>query len=537
MTTFEKGYRAFSDMSVANLSASSGVNYVSGIENAISDLEHLINVELRLNKDGTVTKASIETLKGDAAEYWHSGTHNIDAAVKGISSRTKVIRSHVTGSVDVQGNWNDSNYGLKYIASGEASAGQQSQTYGGKYDIYKNKKINKGLPFQSYDEYYKEQYEKYLRECTNSNTEQLPIEQVFPGASDPNNPLYMGQYRIIPKDQLENAREWLENEIREAQINGSSDQIKRYQDTLDRLDDRIRSNEGSTSIPLSKEEAEHLAALAIEAGFDPSKWGLTTEELIEWMHIMQQANAAGLSAALISVILEVAPELVKIMLRLFRDGEADVEDFKRLGFASLKAPTLGYVRGSVASAITIACKSGKLCVALKNADPTIIGAVVTITMNTMQNATLMAFGQMTTGEFANRCVQDLLVTSCSLAMGAVLQSLLPQLPVIGYMLGSFVGGVVGSFVYQTGYSCALSYCIKSGCTFFGLVKQDYTLPNEVLRELGLELFEYENFNYEDFVYEEFVDSPFMYAPFEYESINIRILRRGVIGVNKIGFVI
>ena len=346
----------------------------------------------------------------------------------------------------------------------------------------------------------------------------------------------MGQYRIVPKDQLKKVREWLKGEIREAQNDGSWNQVKRYKDTLDRLDDRIRSNEGTASDPISLKDSELVAGQGKEAGFDPAKWGYTTEDRIEWMNIMQQANAAGLSAALISVVLEVAPELVKIMLRLFRDGEADIEDFKRLGFASLNAPTLGYVRGSVTKAVTIACTAGKWSATLKNADPTIIGAVVTITMNTMQNATLMAFGQMTAGDFANRCVQDLFVTSCALTAGAALQSLLPQLPVIGYMLGSFVGGVVGSFVYQTGYSCAMSYCIKSGCTFFGLVKQDYTLPDEVLRELGLELFEYEKISYEEFAYEEFAESPFIYASFEYESINICILRRGVIGVNKIGFV-
>jgi len=176
MTAFEKGYRSFFSTAVANRAASSGVDYVRGVEKAIADLDHLINVELRFNIDGKVTGASAETLKGEAAEYWHSGTHNIDATVKDVSSRTRVLRSRVTGSVDVKGNWRDSDFGLKYIVNGEKTAKAQSQTYGGKYDKYKNRNINKGRQFISYDEYYKEQYGKYLRECTKSNTEPLPFE-------------------------------------------------------------------------------------------------------------------------------------------------------------------------------------------------------------------------------------------------------------------------------------------------------------------------------------------------------------------------
>jgi hypothetical protein len=42
-----------------------------------------------------------------------------------------------------------------------------------------------------------------------------------------------------------------------------------------------------------------------------------------------------------------------------------------------------------------------------------------------------------------------------------------------------------------------------------------------MEELGLAIFEYETFEYEEF---------------EYAPINIRIIRRGVIGVNTVGFI-
>jgi hypothetical protein len=504
-------------------------------------LERAINA---LSKDGK----GIDALKGIVAEHWHSGTHNIDAAVRGVSARTEVLESHVVGSVDVQGNWKDSDYGLKFYKDGDSAAKAQAEIYRAKYEAFCKSQTVKDNQTLSYEEYFQQEYEKYLAECAKKNRTPQSIDEVFPGYKDGNNPLYMGQHRLIAKDQLEEARAWLNRKILEESNGGRPEQVKRYQETLDKLTDRVKSNEGSESIPISKEEAEELARLAKEEGFDPTEWGLTTEELIQWEHIMQQANQAGLSAALISVVLEVAPVLLKILIKLIDDGEVDAKDFKRVGFAALKGSTLGYVRGSVAAAITIACKSGKLGDVLKGADPTIIGAVVALTMNTVQNATLMAFGRVSAHEFANRCIQDLCTTTCSLAggiamktivskaMGATLQTLLPQLPMVAYMLGSFIGGVIGSLVYQTAHGCVLSYCIRSGCTFFGLVKQDYILPKEILEELGLSLFDYEEFECKTFEYEKFKSESFEYEEFEYASVDIRIIRRGVIGVNTVGFV-
>ncbi|MCL2096048.1 MAG: hypothetical protein FWH10_04005 [Oscillospiraceae bacterium] len=536
MSAFEEGYRNFTRLSGAYRGAAGGGDYVANVEKAIGELERALNSDLRFTLNGVMKRTDISQLKGEAAEIWHAYTHNIDAAVKDVSARAEVLKSHVAGSVDVQGNWTNSGFGLKYYKDGNAAAKAQSEIYYAKAAEY-YKKGNQPLTIDEYSAYFDYEFKKYLEECQKNNRVPKTIDELFPGYKDGNNPLYSGQYRVVAKDQLEEARAWLERKILEESSGGRSEQVKRYQETLDKLTDRIKSNEGTESVPLAKEEAEELAKLAKEGGFDSADWGLTPDELIKWEHIMKQAHKAGLSAAVISVALEVAPELLKILTKLFRDGEINADDFKRVGFAALKGGTLGYVRGSVAAAITVACKSGKLGSALMNAaDPTIIGAVVALTMNTIQNAVLMAFGQMTTHEFANRCAQDLFTASCSLAFGFALQGLLPQLPVLGFMIGSFVGGVIGSFAHSAVYSCFMSLCVDTGCTFFGLVKQDYTLPKEILKELGLEIFEYEKFEYDMFEYEEFTFDTFQFEEFEYTPINIRFIRRGVIGVGAVGFV-
>ena len=70
---------------------------------------------------------------------------------------------------------------------------------------------------------------------------------------------------------------------------------------------------------------------------------------------------------------------------------------------------------------------------------------------------------------------------------------------------------------------------------FGLVEQNYTLPKEVLEDLGVNLFEYERFQYQEFNYNKFEYNKFSFDKFQPEEIGITILRRGVIGVYKIGY--
>lgn len=55
-----------------------------------------------------------------------------------------------------------------------------------------------------------------------------------------------------------------------------------------------------------------------------------------------------------------------------------------------------------------------------------------------------------------------------------------EMSVLGFMLGSFVGSVVGSFAYNVGHNVFMSFCVDTGFTMFGLVDQNYELPDEVM---------------------------------------------------------
>ena len=107
---------------------------------------------------------------------------------------------------------------------------------------------------------------------------------------------------------------------------------------------------------------------------------------------------------------------------------------------------------------------------------------------------------------------------------------------LGYLIGSFVGSVVGSFTYDYGYKKALSFCVDTGFTLFGLVEQDYTLPDDIIRQIGIETFDYDTFEVEGFKPDTFEVESFAFDTFEPDNLEITFLRRGVIGVSKIGYV-
>ena len=75
----------------------------------------------------------------------------------------------------------------------------------------------------------------------------------------------------------------------------------------------------------------------------------------------------------------------------------------------------------------------------------------------------------------------------------------------------------------------MSFCVSSGFTLFGIVKQDYKLPEHIIKEIGIEIFEYEQYFIDEYQYE-------TYDIEQYEGDFISFIRRGVIGVHQIGYI-
>ena len=82
----------------------------------------------------------------------------------------------------------------------------------------------------------------------------------------------------------------------------------------------------------------------------------------------------------------------------------------------------------------------------------------------------------------------------------------------------------------------MSFCVDTGFTLFGLVEQEYTLPDDIIKQMGIETFDYETFEVNGFKPETFEVESFAFDTFELDNLETTFLRRGVIGVSKIGYI-
>lgn len=507
---FREGYEYFEKSAGATIGAYDGgyfgekrVEYVESIDKEISLLEKSIN-------EFFGQKTSIKILKGDVAESWHAHTFNVNAAINESTHRVAVDRSYEFGSVDISSNFKES-FGLKYYGSAQESAHQQA--------------VSVFLRFKEYQaKGGKDSIEKYLADRNYSN-----MDAVL------NDPIYSGQIRVIPHDQLSEATAWLERMIKTEGAR-RPEQVKRYQETLDLLRDRILDNEGNESITLSMVQAEKLAEIAKGGKFSAEDFGISAPDILSIELVIKESLKAGVSAMVVSLVLRVGPEIYKAIDYLIKKGEIEEDQFRNIGFAAVTGSSESFIRGSVAAAITACCKSGLLGEVLRDINPGVVGAVTVIAMNTLKQAYQVALGKKTRTEMSNELIKDIFIITASMGGGYVGQAILPVLPVVGYMIGSLVGSVIGSFTYNNGYSALVSFCIDTGITMFGLVDQDYSLPDDVMKEIGIASFDYETFEPISFKPETFGYETLIFDSIQPESLEIRYLRRGVIGISKIGYV-
>ena len=270
-----------------------GNAYVGKVSDAIDKLQKDVQAMSDAHRNMGVAQ-----LKGFMAETWHAETFNIDAAVKGSDNTAQVLQSTDFGSVDVAAAGND--YSLKYYQTGKESAFEQAKTYWQRYNEDMANRRRSGGKEISFADYLKER-----------NINESDINKY--------DSIYNGQFRLIPKDQMEAAIDALKRKIEKESMN-RPELVTGYQETLDHLQDRIKASDGTQSIPLSRADSEKLAQLAKEEKFDPKDFGISTETLIGFDEIMQQSVQAGLTAAVISCILKVAPEIYKAIDMLIKDG-------------------------------------------------------------------------------------------------------------------------------------------------------------------------------------------------------------------------
>lgn len=473
----QQGWEFATSIMGADIAARMGQEYVSAVEAAIKQLEENINNHQYRN-------LGIAQLQGYMLEEWGAGTFNVDAVAADSIDRASVLHSTLKDSVDIQLNSGES-YSAKSYATAEKTAKAQA---------------------------------RFSMELGRSS--------------------YHNQGRLVPSDQLSDAKVIAHREaLRNQTIR--SDISEAYVETETKLTDRIKNEEGVSSKGVSRKELEDIARESKEQKFKAKDYGVTADSEINAGYMLKQSLKAGYTTAAITAAFQLAPEIYKAIDFLIKHGEIDIQQIKRMGPKGISAGAEGFLRGSISSSLLIMCEKGALGEAFKGINPNVLGTFVALVMQTVKNSVLVAVGKMSAQQMGAAFVDTVVVSGGYLLgthIGGIIgQALGFELPVLGYLLGSLIGTSL-CVVYNIGKKKLISFCVDTGFTCFGLVEQNYELPNEVLNEIGVETVSVPRTQIER------IDIPRTQTlvtnidKLGYETIDITVLRRGVIGVNKIGYV-
>ncbi|MCH3967278.1 MAG: hypothetical protein PHR15_06455 [Atopobiaceae bacterium] len=495
MDDFREGYEYFvknCDAAAAAQQASEDMEWVPKVETEIAALESdLANFE--------TSGKTIDTLSGDLAECWHVRTFNMDSLRNGSSHEAWAPRSHDFASPDIE-----TNYGakaqVKYYRNGEAAAKAQAVSFD--------------------------------QAARHQPAAQCALDQA---GIDPNDPIYKKMVRLIADGQFDEARDSLERKIAKEQAT-RPEQVKRYKDALDHLDTVLRDDQGNSSKPLTRMESKQLALDTKNGRFDPAKYGLTPAQFTSIKETLQSSVKAGMTAAMISAALSAAPAVLETIEHLIRTGEIDLELLKSGSSDAVAGGAHGFLIGSVAAAVTETARIGLLGGAVKALDSSVIGAVSVIAIDMLENSIKVASGQMESAELVDRLMRDLFVSTCSLVAGFVGQAMLIELPIFGYLIGSFVGSTFAGLLYSAGERLFVSLCVEQGLVVFGLVDQDYELPAAMLKEAGLDVFEFDELNLDGGEKEDSAFDEFSFDVFTPSTIQMTVVKRGLISVSRVGYI-
>ena len=514
---FRNGFSYLSD----NISASLGGtisdewinNVYSQIEQMCSDM--FLEAENKPNTD-------IKQLQGWINEIWHKYTFNTNALIHNSQNRAVIPSAEDYASVDVAiQNKNKtilSTFSLKSDNSPGNSVRDQAKTPWESYCELKDKAFREGKEF-------KKTFDEFLRERGLKNDESVFMSK------------YFGQGKVVNSDMLKKAKEMAFKKYANAL---SNDEIlaRRYKEVYDTLTDVVSDGDGNESIRLTHKQAMRLAEAAKKGEMDEAllkECGLDVSKLVTASDIVKEAFRAGISAAAISAIIDLVPSIINVFSKIFRQEKITSDEFKKYGLKALSDSGRGFIIGSVTAAITACCKTGKLGENLINANTMGISSVVVIVVNTIMSGFKLATNRISRSEMVRELMQLYTTTGFAFIGGTVLACVCEGFP-FAYLLGSFVGSVVGGLVYKLEDYLLISFCKEHNCTFFGLVEQDYKLPDDVLDEMGLNRFGFTKFEYHEFEPKRFEYKKFNYNRFKYEKFGIRVLKRDLIGVYKIGYV-
>lgn len=369
---FKDGWEKSKEFVGAQYSAAVSSDYVASVQTSIADLKTNINSAAGSAR-GTAQEA------GFLAEQWATDTFNINAVANGSKERATRVGSNALGSNDIETTYGE-NASLKYYQSANASAQKQAMDLLSRYYEYCSKSNNP----KSFPEYISER-----------GYDPETMDELMASLT----PVYDGQTRIIPADQIEDAARYLRGEIDSITANGGNAPV--LQDTLDNLKDRLKAPDGTESTPISYDEMQAVTELAKEGKFKPEDFGIKTSTMISPKYVLKTAMGTGLTAAALNTVFTVGPDLYTIIKESIEAGGIDEAELKKVGLESAIAASEGFVEGSVCSTVTTLCKAGVFGAALENANPGVVATITILVIEAAINGYKLSAGQITAEEYGN----------------------------------------------------------------------------------------------------------------------------------------
>lgn len=475
----QQGWEFASSIMGSDIAAHMGHEYVNRVGAAIKQLEDSIN-------NHTYRNLPPDKFQGYVFEEYEAGTFNANATAAGSKAHVNVLHLNTKDSVDHElkfGSRTIKTYSAKSYATAEKTAKAQARL--------------------------------------NPDTRRAS---------------YQGQGRLVPSDHLDEAkavthRQALKNQNTRPEVAEANAETERELTSTIKYK-RISSKE------VKRKTLDRMARKGSKQRFKAAEYGVTVEEAIKPEYIAKQAIKAGYTAAAITVAVQLAPEIFKAIDYLIKHGEIDAQQIRTMGVKGISSGAEGFLRGSISSSLLIMCENGVLGEAFRGINPTVLGTVVALVMQTVKNSILVAAGKMTSQQMGAAFVDTVVISGGYLAgayIGGVIgQAIGFELPVVGYLLGSLIGTAF-SVVYNIGKKKLISFCVDTGFTCFGLVEQDYQLPEEILKEMGIDTIPISR---AEVSHTEIgrVQIGNSLQRVNYETIDFKFVKRGIIGVNKIGYV-
>jgi hypothetical protein len=414
---------------------------------------------------------SIEYAKGDVFEAWHAGTLNLDSVRQHLNVHALAPRD--TSIIDVQ------------ITGPSGTIISQLKDYKTATDTAK-------------------------------------------AISDPK---YLSvDHKIVPSDQLDGVREAADRlTIKNQPIR--PDMASNYSHTARVADDQLHMD-GASSKPISEPESRHITQQARATGnVDREGLGLTTSQVIQWEDFLRETSTAAMRAAALSAALQLAPHIVALVIKGLKTGKLTLDDLTPIGKQIPMTAIRSGLSGGLSASIIAAARMGALGAAMKDLDPTMVAAGVTLAITTIGTSIKAAQGTISWPIAAKTMAEDTLVLSCAMGGAIAGQAAIP-IPLLGAIIGNIVGAVIARLVIAQTNNVVLGVAVETGWTFFGIVDQDYTIPNGILLMGGWELLEVERLQPDKLCLEQLHIDRLEIAP-----VPFQVLRRGVISFGKIGYAV